>query len=212
MQKQNRITAILATALAGLFFIGCASTHRELPSAAELETSAVQRSDEYLIGARDVLSISVWRQPELSQAQVAVRPDGRISFPLIDEIEVVGMSPYALKLLLTEKLEEYVTSPQVTVVVAQVNSKFIYMLGEVRQQGQVFLTRDMRIIDALSVAGGFTQFAGKRDIKLIRTTDRDARPAEFIFDYEDFISGRNLEQNVLLLPGDRIVVPEDKLF
>ena len=212
MQKQNRITSILATALAGLFLVGCASTHRELPWAAELESSAVQRSDEYLIGARDVLSISVWRQPELSQAQVAVRPDGRISFPLIDEIEVVGMSPYALKLLLTEKLEEYVKSPHVTVVVAQVNSKFIYMLGEVRRQGQVFLTRDMRIIDALSVAGGFTEFAGKRDIKLIRTTDRDSRPAEFIFDYEDFISGRNLEQNVLLLPGDRIVVPEDKLF
>jgi len=212
MRKRERITCMLATALAGLFFIGCASTHRSLPSAAELEDSAAQRSDEYLIGARDLLSISVWRQPELSAQQVAVRPDGRISFPLLDDIEVVGMSPSALKLVISERLEEYVKSPQVTVVVAQVNSKFVYMLGEVKREGQLFLTRDMRIIDALSQAGGFTQFAGKRKVKLIRNTNRGSLPAEFIFDYEDFISGRNLQQNVLLLPGDRIVVPDDKLF
>jgi len=208
MSRQKRFVAAIASVLFALVAGACASTERSLPSAAELDTRADASKGEYLIGAGDVLAITVWRQPELSLPEVVVRSDGRISVPLVDEVDVLDKTPLELKHELTERLEEYVTAPHVTVVVRQINSKLVYVLGEVKREGPVLLHRDMRVIDALSTAGGFTPFAGKSRIKLIRDQNGSG-PAEFVFDYDDFVRGENLEQNVLLLPGDRIVVPDD---
>ncbi len=201
----------LAISAAALLLGACASTQRALPSAAELDSHAAKHESDYRIGAGDILAITVWRQPELSLVEVVVRSDGRISVPLIDEIDVQGKTPMELKEEVTEKLSEYVTSPHVTVVVRQINSRLVFVIGEVKREGPIALHRDMRVVDALSTAGGFTAFAGKANIKLIREQNGSG-PAEFVFDYKEFVRGENLEQNVLLLPGDRIVVPDDSPF
>ncbi len=207
----SRPGTLLAIAIAALMLGACTSTQRSLPSAAELDTHASDREGDYRIGSGDVLAISVWGQPELSLVEVVVRTDGRISAPLVDDVDVLGKTPQDLKVELTEKLAEYVTAPHVTVVVRQINSKHIYLIGEVKREGPMTLRRDMRVVDALSSAGGFTSFAGKGNIKLIRQQNGSG-PAEFVFDYNEFVRGENLEQNVLLLPGDRIVVPDDSPF
>ena len=207
----SRPGTLLAIAVAALMLGACTSTQRSLPSAAELDTHASDREADYRIGAGDVLAISVWGQPELSLQEVVVRTDGRISAPLVDDVDVLGKTPQDLKVELTEKLAEYVTAPHVTVVVRQINSKHIYLIGEVKREGPIRFLRDMRVVDALSSAGGFTSFAGKGNIKLIRQQNGSG-PAEFVFDYNEFVRGENLEQNVLLLPGDRIVVPDDSPF
>lgn len=202
---------VLAMSAAALLLGACASTQRALPSAAELDSHAASHESDYRIGAGDVLAITVWRQPELSLAEIVVRSDGRISVPLVDEIDVQGKTPMELKKEVTEKLAEYVTSPHVTVVVRQVNSQLVFVIGEVKREGPISLHRDMRVVDALSTAGGFTAFAGKANVKLIREQNGSG-PAEFVFDYNEFVRGENLEQNVLLVPGDRIVVPDDSPF
>ncbi len=207
----SRPGTLLAIAVAALMLGACTSTQRSLPSAAELDTHASDREGDYRIGAGDVLAISVWGQPELSLPEVVVRTDGRISAPLVDDVDVLGKTPQDLKVELTEKLAEYVTAPHVTVVVLRINSKHIYLIGEVKREGPMTLRHDMRVVDALSSAGGFTSFAGKGNIKLIRQQNGSG-PAEFVFDYNEFVRGENLEQNVLLLPGDRIVVPDDSPF
>ena len=160
---------------------------------------------------RDVLTISVWRQPELSVPEVAVRLDGRISVPLLDDVQAAGYTPVELKEIITEQLEEYVAAPHVTVVVRQSNSKIVYVLGEVAKEGPVVLFPDMRVIDAIAVAGGFHPFSARDRIKVIRNQNGGG-PVEFLFNYDAFVDGDNLEQNILLLPGDRIIVPEAKPF
>ena len=148
----------LAMSAVVLLLGACASTQRALPSAAELDRHATSHEGDFRIGAGDVLTITVWRQPELSLREVVVRSDGRISVPLIDEIDVQGKTPMELKEEVTEKLSEYVTSPHVTVVVRQINSRLVFVIGEVKREGPIELRRDMRVVDALSSAGGFTAF------------------------------------------------------
>ncbi len=194
-----------------LWLPGCASTLRELPNARDLDSHAAEHSQEYKIGPRDVLQVTVWKQPELSVNELVVRLDGKISFPLVDDVQAADLSPHELKAVLTERLSEYIAAPHVTGVVREINSKLIYVIGEVAREGPVVFRSEMRIVDALAVAGGFRQFADKDRVKLIRERNGSG-PAEFLFDYEEFVAGENLEQNVLLLPGDRIVVPPERPF
>jgi polysaccharide export outer membrane protein len=190
---------------------GCAGSLRDQPSASEMDGQARESQREYVIGPLDQLAISVWRQQELNLPSVAVRLDGRISFPLLDDVVAAGKTPIQLKEELTEQLAEYITAPHVTVVVTQINSKNVYVLGEVTREGPVFLRSGMRVVDAIAVAGGFSAFAGPDRVKVIRNLE-DGGPVEFTFDYEDYVNGKDLDQNILLLPGDRIIVPDDKLF
>jgi polysaccharide export outer membrane protein len=197
---------VIALVLSALLGAACAPTLRTLPSAEEMESQAVEARQSYEIGPGDVLQVSVWRQPELSVESVVVRLDGKISVPLIDDVQASGLTPLELKEVVTERLAEYVGDPTVTVVVLQVHSKMVYVLGEVARQGPISLRSEMRVVDALSVAGGFSTFANKGDVKIIRSRNGGA-PVEFRFDYESFVDGSDLEQNILLLPGDKIVVP-----
>ena len=197
-------------ALAALGLAACAGTARERPSAAQAETSAVEAQEDYVIGPRDILTIFVWREPELSLPRVEVRLDGKISVPLIDDIKASGRTPLQLKDELTERLKEYITAPVVTVVVASVGSKLVYIMGEVAREGPIAMQPDMRVLDALALAGGVNPFAGKSRIKFIR--NQGTAPAEFNFDYDRFVDGQDLAQNILLLPGDTIVVPEELPF
>ncbi len=195
----------------GLWLVGCTSNLRQLPTAQELESHAVDAAHDYEIGPRDVLRITVWNQPDLSVAELVVRLDGKISFPLVDDVQAAGLTPEALKAALTEQLSEYITAPHVTVIVREINSKLIYVIGEVAREGPIVFRSDMRILDALATAGGFRPFAGKDRIKLIREQNGNGS-VEFIFDYDQFVAGESLDQNVRLLPGDRIVVPPERPF
>lgn len=211
MAKQPGRPATAAALSATLLLCACAGTLRDQPPPRELDRIAVESRDDYVIGALDLLQVSVWRQPELSANGVVVRTDGKISIPLLDDVIAAGLRPRELKEVLTERLSEFVTTPTVTVIVLDIRSKRVYVTGEVARQGVMALAPGMRVIDAISTAGGFTTFAGKDRVKLIRTQN-GAGPLEFRFDFDEFVDGKNLEQNVLLLPGDHIVVPEQAPF
>jgi polysaccharide export outer membrane protein len=199
-----------AAALAALALAGCATTLREQPAPEAFDAAALQAQSEYVIAAYDTLAIGVWKEPELSLPNVEVRLDGKISVPLLDDVQAAGKTPMQLKAEISERLREFVTAPQVTVVVTRVGVRNVYVLGEVVREGAFPIMPQMRVIDALAVAGGVSTFAGRSRIKVIRQTG--TAPAELNFDYDAFVDGTNVAQNILLLPGDQIVVPEERPF
>jgi polysaccharide export outer membrane protein len=166
----------------------------------------VMEREAYVIGHGDVLRISVWKNPELSVETVPVRPDGKISVPLLNDIQAAGLTPEELKELVTRSLAEFVQNPDVTVVVTQVNSKRVHILGQVARSGAVPLTQDMRVLDAISAAGGFTPFADKGDVRILRRSGGEI--VEYRFDYDDYLDGDAPTSNLLLMPGDTIVVSD----
>jgi polysaccharide export outer membrane protein len=158
----------------------------------------------YVIGPSDVLSIDVWKETELS-VTVPVRPDGKISLPLVNDVEAAGMTPMALTAALTEKLKKYFADPRVAVTVKEINSKRVYILGQVARPGAYSLVPKMTVFQALSTAGGFGQYADLKNIYVLRT--ENGRQVKLTFNYKDFVKGKGTEQNVLLQPDDSIVVP-----
>ncbi len=206
-----RRTALLALGALASALAACGGTMRALPPADELESHATADLATYVIGVDDLLKVSVWRQPELTVDSITVRQDGKISMPLLDDVQAAGLTPLELKKHLTDRYQEYVTNPTVTVMVREVRSKLVYVIGEVARQGPQGMRQDFRVLDALSNAGGFTPFAGTNNIKIIRKGNGTG-PIEFRFNYKAFVAGRDLEQNILLLPGDQIVVPEQAPF
>lgn len=162
--------------------------------------------DEYVIGIPDVLKIVVWRNPELS-VEVPVRRDGKISVPLVDDVQAEGLTPEELKEVLTEALAEFVTAPDVTVVVQETNSHTVTVVGGVARSGQIALTRQMRVVEAIATMGGFNAFAKKDRIKIIRELP-DGQTVEYGFNYGAYSAGKAMESNLLLRPGDTIIVPE----
>jgi polysaccharide export outer membrane protein len=162
--------------------------------------------DAYVIGAADVLRIHVWKNEELS-LDVPVRPDGKISMPLLDDVQAAGLTAQELKEVIAKALSEYVTAPDVTVIVTAVNSKFVYVVGGVLRPSAIPLNVDMRALDAIAVVGGFNTFADKSRIKILRSS-ADGNVVEYRFDYAGFLKGQHLESNLLLRPGDTIVVPD----
>jgi polysaccharide biosynthesis/export protein len=158
---------------------------------------------DYAIGADDTLRISVWKEPEMS-ATLPVRPDGKISLPLLDDVQAAGMTPMQLAASIKEKLKKYIADPRVTVVVTAMNSQRIFVAGEVNHPGAMALLPNMTMLQALSSAG-FTQFANVKGIYLLRT--ENGQQTKTPFNYKDVVKGNHPEQNVILKPGDTIVVP-----
>jgi polysaccharide export outer membrane protein len=158
---------------------------------------------DYVIGADDVLRISVWKEPDLSE-MLPVRPDGKISMPLLNDIPAAGLTPLQLKDSITEKLKKFIADPRVTVVVTAMNSQRIFVSGEVLHSGPIQLLPHMTILQALSQAG-FNQFANLKGIYLLRT--ENGKQERIPFNYKDVIKGNHPEQNIMLKPGDTVVVP-----
>jgi len=171
---------------------------------AETELERGSNKDHYLIGANDVLNIFVWKDQDLTQ-DVTVMSDGRITFPMIGEIMAKGRTVTELKDDITEKLKDYVTNPEVTVIVRESRSRRIYVIGMVSQPGQYQLEADMTVLQALTMAGGFTEWADKKYVMIVRR--EGGKELMYRFNYQEFLSGKDLEQNILLLPNDTIVVP-----
>jgi polysaccharide export outer membrane protein len=158
----------------------------------------------YVIGAQDVLDINVWKEAELTRT-VPVRPDGKISLPLLNDVQAAGLTPTQLAAEITTNLKRFVTNPQVTVIVSQINSQRIYILGETARPGAYPLLPGMTVLQALSSAGGFTMFANTKKIYVLR--QEGGKQEKFPFNYKDVIDGKHVEQNIALKAGDQIVVP-----
>lgn len=158
----------------------------------------------YVIGAEDVLDINVWKEPDVSRT-VPVRPDGKISLPLLNDVQAAGLKPTELAAQLTEKLKKFLTDPQVTVIVTTINSRRIYITGEVNRGGAYPMLPNMTVLQALAGAGGFTQFAKLKNIYVLRI--EDGKQVKLPFNYRDVVKGNRAEQNIILKPGDTIVVP-----
>jgi|SRR5215469_7133965 len=158
---------------------------------------------DYVIGADDTLHISVWKEPDLSET-LPVRPDGKISMPLLNDITAAGLTPLQLRDEITEKLKKYVADPRVTVVVTGMNSRRVFVTGEVLHTGPMTLLPHMTMLQALAQAG-FTQFANPKAIYLLR--NQNGKQVKLPFNYKEVVKGNRPEQNIELKPGDTIVVP-----
>jgi polysaccharide biosynthesis/export protein len=158
----------------------------------------------YSIAPDDVLTIDVWKEPEISRT-VPVRRDGKISLPLLNDVQAAGLTPTQLSSEIEEKLHATVVHPQVTVIVTQMSGQRIYILGQVNRGGAYPLVPDMTAMQALSVAGGFTPFANLKKIYVMRTENSEEKV--FRINYKELVSGRKTEQNIHLKAGDTIVVP-----
>ena len=193
---------VVAVAL-GVWLAGCAARDisQPPPQPAHLEHA------EYVIGVRDVLRISVWKNPELS-VDVIVRMDGKISVPLLDDVQAEGLTPMELKEVLAREFSEYVASPDVTVIVTRMDSQFVLLMGDgLKANRQVPLTRDLRVLDAIALGGGFSGFADRDDIRIVRR-NQDGAEVEYRFDYDAYIKGKAPGTNIVLQNRDTVIVPD----
>jgi polysaccharide export outer membrane protein len=158
----------------------------------------------YVIGPEDVLDINVWKEPDMTRV-VPVRPDGKISLPLINDVQAAGSTPQQLATDVTNKLRKFLTEPQVTVIVTAINSQRVFVVGEVLRAGAFPLIPGMTVLQALASAGGFTTFADVKKIHVMRLVN--GKHTELPFNYREVLKGDNPDQNIKLEPGDTVVVP-----
>jgi polysaccharide biosynthesis/export protein len=168
-------------------------------------SSAPQANRDYVIGAADDLDISVWKDPDLSARAVPVRPDGKIALPLLGDIAAQGLTPSQLAANITERLRKYMSDPRVNVSVSAVNSRRYYVLGEVMHTGAFPLVNNITVLQALSTAGGLSQYAKLKKIYVLR--NENGQQVKFPFNYKDVVKGVRVDQNIVLKPGDTIMVP-----
>lgn len=159
---------------------------------------------DYVIGAEDVLDVVVWREKELS-AEVMVRPDGMVSLPLLNDVQAGGLTPEQFRERVSAGAAKYVESPSVTVIVKQINSRKVSVMGEVVKPGIYPLLAPTTVLQLLAQAGGPTPFADVKDISVVRTVD--GKTSRLVFNYKEVARGRRMEQNVLLRPGDTVIIP-----
>ena len=160
--------------------------------------------NEFRVGPGDQILITVWKEPEVS-GSVVIRPDGKISMPLVNDVLVNGMTPMQVQSLLAEKLEPYIKSANVTVTVQTIRSKKVYVIGQVGRAGSYDITQPTTVLQLLTEAGGPQQFAKQKSIYVLR--NEGGKQQKFKFNYKEVINGKKIEQNIIVQPGDTIVVP-----
>jgi polysaccharide export outer membrane protein len=207
------IVALLASAPGRAVVQGQAAVPQKPPAVAAQPgaQSGVPTPADYVIGADDVLQVNFWRDKDMT-VEVAVRPDGKITLPLLNDVHAAGFTPEQLRDRLTEQAKKYVVDPTVTVVVKQINSRRVFITGEVNKPGMYPLNDRMTVVQLIAMAGGLTEFAKSKDIVIMRsdsggTIRPKGEPVALPFNYKDFVGRRNLKQNVELKPGDTVIVP-----
>ena len=166
---------------------------------------AKPHDDTFIIGVDDVLAVNVWKETEVSRS-VPVRSDGKISLPLVGEVQAAGETPHQLELAIAKRLQSYISEPEVTVIVQQINSQKFNILGQVTKPGFYSLVNSPTVLDAIAMAGGFRDFAKKKSIYVLRQNP-DGTTTRLPFNYKDVIQGKNATQNVKLQPHDTVYVP-----
>jgi polysaccharide export outer membrane protein len=212
---KTAVAALIVTMMSGMAFtqnapaepaanaMSSSATDKAAPDKAIPAAPASVGGPEYVIGPDDSLHIAVWKEADLS-ATLPVRPDGKISLPLLNDVQAAGLTPQQLADSLTEKLKKYIADPRVTVVIAAINSKHIYLVGEVLHTGATPLMPNMTVLQALSSAG-INQFAKTKGIYILRT--ENGKQQKLGVNYRKLIKGEEIDHNYQLQPGDTIVVP-----
>jgi polysaccharide biosynthesis/export protein len=175
------------------------------PASSDAESANKPHDDTFIIGNDDVLAVSVWKEPDLTKS-LPVRSDGKISLPLVGEMQAAGRTPLQLEHEITQKLKDFITAPEVTVIVEKVNSRKFNVLGEVSKPGTYPLTTSTTIMDAIAAAGGFRDFAKRTGVYVLRKSP-DGQESRLKFNYKEFIKGKDFSQNIKLEPNDTIIVP-----
>jgi polysaccharide export outer membrane protein len=166
--------------------------------------AGIQPPGDYTIGSGDVLGIVFWREKDLT-TDVTVRPDGKITLPLINEIAAAGLRPEQLRTAITEEATNYIQDPAVTVIVRKINSRKVYITGQVEKPGTYDLIAPTTVIQFIAIAGGLKEFAHRKEIVIMRT--EDGKSVTYPFNYEAIVKRTRQDQNILLKPGDTVVVP-----
>lgn len=177
----------------------------QIPATQPATPAVAAEPPTYLIGAGDVLQVDVWKEPDASNAAAVVRPDGKISLPMVGEVQAAGLAPSDLQQTLSEKFGELIRGARVSVIVREINSQRLYILGEVRREGPVSFIAPLTVLQALAEAGGLTPYAKRKRIYVLRMSN--GRQVTLPFDYEAAVRGENKQNNPVLLPGDTVVVP-----
>ncbi len=177
---------------------------RVIPSANATPAAAARPDPLYVIQPNDILEVFVWKEPELTR-KVLVRPDGRISFPLVQDLQAAGISPGELKVRIQDQLKEFLNAPNVTIIVEAIQSYRIFVLGKVQKPGAMTVEKPVTVLQALALAGGFQDYARDTEMTIIRSYGTENIVYEF--NYREVIKGRRPEQNILLRSGDVVVVP-----
>lgn len=199
--KYAAIAALAALLPAGAFAQTTPTTAAVQPAVQE---AAGAQDPTYVIGTDDVLAVVFWELPSHS-AEVVVRPDGKITLPLLNDIPAAGLTPDQLRTAITTAAAKFIREPAVSVIVKQINSRKVFVSGKVARPGPYALTAPTTVLQLLSLAGGPTDFAKKKKIAVMRT--ENGQTHRYKFNYNDVLDGKNLEQNILLEPGDTVVVP-----
>jgi polysaccharide export outer membrane protein len=174
--------------------------------AQNVEASAAKAHDNsFVIGNDDVLAINVWKEPDVSRS-IPVRSDGKISLPLVGEVQATGRTPLKLEEEIAARLKNYIAEPEVTVIVQQINSQKFNILGMVNKPGSYVINNSATVLDAIALAGGFRDFAKQKSIYILRQ-DADGSQTRLPFNYKEVVKGKNSGQNIKLQPRDTIVVP-----
>jgi len=166
--------------------------------------AGIKPPSDYVIGAEDVLQVVFWRDEKMS-SDVTVRPDGMITLPLLNDVKAAGLTPDQLRNVVTKAATKYLTEPNVTIVIKTINSRKVFVTGSVVRPGPYPLIDQMTVLQMLAVAGGLGEYADRKEIRVMRTENGQTK--SFKFNYRDVSKGKNLEQNILLKPGDTIIVP-----
>jgi polysaccharide biosynthesis/export protein len=159
---------------------------------------------DYVIGTDDILTIVFWREKDLS-SDVVVRPDGRISLPVLQDINASGLTPEQLRDSLTKTAERFVEDPNVTVIVKEINSRRVFITGQVARPGPYSVTSPMTVVQLIAFAGGLLEYADGKNVRIMRT--ENSNPVSYKFNYKEVTEGKNLKQNIQLSPGDTVIVP-----
>jgi polysaccharide export outer membrane protein len=200
--------AVLLVSVILIGVLGSSAWAQAAPTTAPARDAATSaekpHDDTFVIGNDDVLAINVWKEPDISRS-IPVRSDGKISLPLVGEVQAAGLTPLKLEKDIAERLKSYISEPEVTVMVQQVNSQKFNILGQVNKPGSYVIANSPTVLDALALAGGFRDFAKKKSIYVLR--HGPGGEVRLAFNYKDVSQGKNMEQNVKLQPGDTIIVP-----
>jgi len=207
LEKKMKPKTVLTVWMIGLVagvICPAAAKHDESVTADSRSAVAAQDQD-YRIGIGDNLEISVWKEPDLSLKDVPVRLDGKITFPLLDDIQAAGKTSIEVKQAITEKLGQFVPDPIVTVFVKAPLSQKFYILGEIQKTGEYQLIKNLTVLQAFALAGGFTQWASKDEILVLRR--EKGNPVVIRVNYKNIQKGKDLDQDIAVMPDDTIIVP-----
>jgi polysaccharide export outer membrane protein len=200
--KRESNARMIAVLYSAILLTGWVAAQAQVSPSSEVGSGGF--AQEYHIGVSDVLSVSVWNQESLN-VSVPVRPDGRIAVPLLGEVEVAGRTPADVQAELTTGYEKFITAPAVSLVVTEINSRKVFVMGEVAAPGVFNILTPTTLLQVLSMAGGFTEFAKKDAVVIVRISN--GQNQRFEVSVREITSGKNLDDNLLLLPGDTIYVP-----